>query len=518
MKRFCLFSCAVVLFVGCSSGDTPEAPQADSTAQAGASKPGGNNVNASGKPNNSANNSGKNAPGANNNALAGGSTSNPSGSSPWAGNSGASANTSADSTANSAKTGISPEEQAFSQNIAHLAASAQEHIRRGYIDAAVTARTEIVEQVAAFYGKDSWQTQNAQLALDHTKRVINLTPEQKLTYDAINEHDVAGQQQTRLGNADAAIGQFRLATTLATQLWGPDSHVVGNLKHKEALVHQAKGSYAAAESLFLQAMDIRRRALGETHPDYSTSINALGVLYHRWGQHEKAEKALKDAIANVKQVWGADHAEYATAINNLGMLYSSMKRFDEAITELTKVAELRRGPTDEPNALYGHALFNLGSVYYQAERYDEALPKLEEALAMLEPTIGRQHDITVMLLNNLAMSYMAKTRYDEAEKLLVEVAAVMERRYGKQTIEFAQATHNVGVLYLNQKLYAKAEPYVDQAVEIRMQLGGAEATGLSFLYKDKATIMRNTGRVAEADSLEARAEALAARQANSVRQ
>lgn len=510
MKRFCLLSCAVVLFVGCSSGETPEAPKADSTAKADNSNSGSSGT---AKETTPANNGSSNA-GANN-SLAGGANSSSTTTSPWAGNSGSNANA-APNTA-----GLSPDaaaEKVFSQTIAHLAASAQEHVRRGYFEAAVAARAEIVQQVAAFYGKDSWQTQNAQLALDHTKRVINLSPEQKLTYDAINEHDVAGQQQTRIGNADNAIGQFRLATTLATQLWGPDSHVVGNLKHKEALVHQAKGSYAAAESLFLQAMDIRRRALGETHPDYSTSINALGVLYHRWGQHEKAEQALKDAIANVKQVWGPDHAEYATALNNLGMLYNSMRRFDDAVAQLKLVADLRKGLTDEPNALYGHALFNLGSVYYQAERYDEALPKLEEALTVLEPTIGREHDITVMLLNNLAMSYMAKSRYDEAEKLLVEVAAVMKRRYGMQTIEYAQATHNVGVLYLNQKLYTQAEPFVQEAINIRSQMGTAGNPGLSYVLEDMATIMRNTNRVADADRISAQAKAMASRQGNSIQQ
>ncbi len=493
MKRFVLLSCGLLFAYGCSGGDETESPSAESAA-ANVSAEGGNSQPATASANR-------------NDAGTGGATAstNANNTSPWGANSTGTGG--ADAAASNTE-----EEAAFASIVAQLARSAEEHVRRGYFDAAIQARTEIVQRVAAYYGADAWQTRNAQLALDHTKRVIELSPEQKLTYDAINEHDAAGQAQTRVGNADRAIGEFRLATKMAEQLWGPDSHVVGNLIHKEALVHQAKGSFAAAEQLFLQAMDIRKRSLGETHPDYSTSINALGVLYHRWGQLEKAEVALKDAIKNVELVWGTAHPEYATARNNLGMLYNSMQRFDEAIAELKHVAELRKGFTEEPNALYGHALFNLGSVYYQAQRYDEALPVLEESLVVLEPFIGRKQDISIMLLNNLAMSYMSKQRYVESEELLNEVAETIKARYGAQTTEYAQAQHNIGVLYLNQEQYQKAEQHVVTSLQIREQIGGREAPGLVTPLKDLATIYEKTNRAAEAAQITARVEALAARQ------
>ena len=42
------------------------------------------------------------------------------------------------------------------------------------------------------------------------------------------------------------------------------------------------GDHAAALPLYRQALEIRRTALGESHPDYANSLNNLAVLYQAW--------------------------------------------------------------------------------------------------------------------------------------------------------------------------------------------------------------------------------------------
>ena len=41
----------------------------------------------------------------------------------------------------------------------------------------------------------------------------------------------------------------------------------------------AQGDYARAEPLYRQALEIRKKALGENHPDYAASLNNLATLY-----------------------------------------------------------------------------------------------------------------------------------------------------------------------------------------------------------------------------------------------
>jgi hypothetical protein len=40
------------------------------------------------------------------------------------------------------------------------------------------------------------------------------------------------------------------------------------------------GNYTAAEPLYKEALAIRKKVLGENHPDYARSLNNLASLYH----------------------------------------------------------------------------------------------------------------------------------------------------------------------------------------------------------------------------------------------
>ena len=43
------------------------------------------------------------------------------------------------------------------------------------------------------------------------------------------------------------------------------------------------GAYDRAEPLCRQALEIRKKAVGEGHPDYATSLNNLAELYRAKG-------------------------------------------------------------------------------------------------------------------------------------------------------------------------------------------------------------------------------------------
>ena len=90
------------------------------------------------------------------------------------------------------------------------------------------------------------------------------------------------------------------------------------------------GRHADAEPLYKQAMEIRRTALGEGHPDYATSLNNLAELYRAMGRHAEAEPLYKQAMEIRRTALGEGHPAYATSLNNLAELYRAMGRHAEA--------------------------------------------------------------------------------------------------------------------------------------------------------------------------------------------
>ena len=56
------------------------------------------------------------------------------------------------------------------------------------------------------------------------------------------------------------------------------------------------GDNARAEPLYRQALEIRKEALGEGHPDYATSLNNLALLYLAMGDYARAEPLFRQAL------------------------------------------------------------------------------------------------------------------------------------------------------------------------------------------------------------------------------
>ena len=78
------------------------------------------------------------------------------------------------------------------------------------------------------------------------------------------------------------------------------------------------GDHAAALPLCRQALEIRRTALGENHPDYAGSLNNLALLYHSMGDYAAALPLLRQALEIRRIALGENHPDYATSLQQPG--------------------------------------------------------------------------------------------------------------------------------------------------------------------------------------------------------
>ena len=82
--------------------------------------------------------------------------------------------------------------------------------------------------------------------------------------------------------------------------------------------------YSRAEPLYVQAMEIRKAALGEQHPNYAGSLNNLALLYYNMADLSRAEPLYVQSMEIFKAALGEQHPEYANSLNNLARLYHEM--------------------------------------------------------------------------------------------------------------------------------------------------------------------------------------------------
>ena len=79
-----------------------------------------------------------------------------------------------------------------------------------------------------------------------------------------------------------------------------------------------------------QALAIRKKVLGEEHPDTAASLNNLGGLYRSMGDYAKAEPLYSRALEIRKKVFGEKHPQTAQSINNLAALYDATGDYAKA--------------------------------------------------------------------------------------------------------------------------------------------------------------------------------------------
>ena len=82
--------------------------------------------------------------------------------------------------------------------------------------------------------------------------------------------------------------------------------------------------------MYLQALELRKRLLGDNHPYVATSLNNLAGLYKSQGRYDQAEPLLHRALEIYQQVLGDNHPNTLTVCENLAQLQARVSNSPEA--------------------------------------------------------------------------------------------------------------------------------------------------------------------------------------------
>jgi len=231
-----------------------------------------------------------------------------------------------------------------------------------------------------------------------------------------------------------------------------------------AVLYWNLGRYEEAEPLFLEALEGRRRRLGDDDPETLASMNDLAGLYWHQNRFEEAEPLLLGTLEMRQRVLGDDHPETLTSMNNLAVLYENRGRYEAAEPLYVQALETQRRVlgNDHPETL--RSMNNLAAVRYYQKRYDEAEPLYLETLRNQRRVLGGDHPETLRSMNNLANLYRGQGRYDEAEPLLLALLEAKRRVVGDDHPESLLSKGNLGELYTAMGRPERAEPLLAEAV------------------------------------------------------
>ena len=320
---------------------------------------------------------------------------------------------------------------------------------------------------------------------------------------------VLAERYQGMGMADAALPLQRRVLEVRRKHLGDGHPQTVHAISRTAELLDAQGKLKEAEPYYREALDLGRRKLGNEHPQTLTAISNMGTFHHSQGQWELAEPLLREALDARRRVLGESHRDTLASFNNLGGLFHFQGRLQEAEPYYRKAAEGSRAALgdDDPDTLAMQ--INLAALLIGQSRFDEARAITVDALERARRVLGELHPHTLYLISNLGVLLQRQAKLAEAEPYLREALRLRRRALGDDHPTTLGSIRNLGVLLQLAGKLPEAEVLLRDVFERRSRLRGPEHAATIESLGELASVLVDRGEFAQALSLLSPREAAA---------
>ena len=267
------------------------------------------------------------------------------------------------------------------------------------------------------------------------------------------------------------------------------------------LFDQGKGKLDEAETLLREALETSRATLGDRHRTTLDSINHLGRLLHVRGKLVDTAPLYWEALEVSRATLGDRHPDTLTSINNLGRLFKDQGKLDEAAPLFREAFEASRATLGDRHAPTLLSINNLGLLLKDQGKLDKAAPLLKEAVEARRATLGDQHPQTLFSINNLGLLLQAQGKLDEAAPLLQEALEARRATLPYQHAQTLFSISNMGRLLQDQGKLDEAAPLCREALEARRATLGSRHPDTLTSISNMGLLLYEQGKLDEAEVL-----------------
>ncbi|MGB6298160.1 MAG: CHAT domain-containing tetratricopeptide repeat protein [Rivularia sp. (in: cyanobacteria)] len=340
-------------------------------------------------------------------------------------------------------------------------------------------------------------------AISITKKAI------KLTREKIGEHKALADSLNNLaelyriqGNYPEAQPLLIESTEMRKRLLGENHPDVAQSLNNLAAFYVIQGNYSEAEDYFFQALDLWKIHLGEEDEEIATILNNIAEVYREQGRYAESEKMHIKALNMRQSLFGEKHSDVAQSLDNLATIYENQARYQDAEKIHLQALAMRKKLLGEEHWNVAASLNNLAALYNSQGRFTEAENYYNQAFELCKKCLGNdEHPSIAIILNNLGGISENLGRYADAERIHLQALEIRKAIFGKEHLEVAQSLNNLGNIYLLQGLYLKAEEVYQQAYDIRKLFLNPEHPDIVQLLHNFAVLYTYQGRYQTAESI-----------------
>jgi tetratricopeptide (TPR) repeat protein len=193
-----------------------------------------------------------------------------------------------------------------------------------------------------------------------------------------------------------------------------------------ALAQFYGGDIDQAQRAYENALDVRIRRSGETHPKVSESLTALGSIAYMQDRPDEAEKYWLQSLAVDRRILGDRHPDVAVTLNNLGRLDVERRNFVRAKERLGQSVSIYAAGQSETHEGRIFAWTNLALADIGLGQFEAAAALLHRAL---DAAVATKHRLEGPILTDLADLECRTRRFEEGLARLDAARRLVAQRY-----------------------------------------------------------------------------------------
>lgn len=320
-----------------------------------------------------------------------------------------------------------------------------------------------------------------------------------------DQPEVAGPIRSTLGqiainNASYGDARQHLERALGLAQRSKDALLEAEVIHSLGRVEFFQGRYQEAANLYQDALERRRRLLGESHPETVTTGSHLASCLRRLGRIVEAEQLLRGALA-ARLAGPRDRLEVAAAWNNLGSLLQDTGRAEEALAIFDRVCILLRSSAGQRDWRLAHALRNRAACLIELGELTEAKLALAESEDLWASAVQPDHPALSAVRHLQARLALEGGRVDDASLLAEQALASRGASLGTDHPDVAETLRLLGMIRLAQHRPDEAQEHLASALDIRRRSLPPDHWAIAESTGDLGALLAEAGAVEAARPL-----------------
>jgi serine/threonine protein kinase/Flp pilus assembly protein TadD len=248
-----------------------------------------------------------------------------------------------------------------------------------------------------------------------------------------------------------------------------------------------------------QALEIRRRLLGDDHPDALSSEYQFAEVLSLSGRLRDAQAHATRVLEARRRVLGPDHVETLRTLGFYATGLMQQYKVPEAAAVFRELVERARRTLGEDHELTLRAESRLGSALAELGRLDEAEHLLRHAFVRSREVLGEDHGATITAVTEYAELVVKRGNHAEAERLLRETLDRERRLSGDDYPATYAYLHSLGKVVFAQGRLAEAEDLLSQAWKGLRATIGADHIETIATAQDLGELLYDQGKFEAAE-------------------